>query len=109
MIVSNTSPAELRDSSESGNGPGVAVRAGAFDWPLAHKAEDLLRGYMGRFLERNRFARGLAERMSQETGTDFFEWIDHFVLNPADKQALTGCGFVCDAKAETPNGESVYE
>jgi len=53
-----------------------------FDWPLANTAEDLLRKHISAFLDRNGFARVLAERMKNETGTDMFEWVDHLVLGP---------------------------
>ena len=59
-----------------------------FDWPLAQEAEDFLRGRIDSFLEHNRSARHLAKRMREETGTDFFEWVDHLVLSPAEEPAL---------------------
>src|SRR5205807_3720712 len=80
-----------------------------FDWPLANDAEAFLRQRTGAFLERNTAARQLAERMRTDTGTDFFEWIDHLVL-PADaEKGLREAGFVIDDSVETPNGESVFE
>jgi hypothetical protein len=88
--------------------PGVA-ESRLFDWPLADEAERLLRQRMESFLERNAFARGLAERMRDETGTDFFEWMDHLVLAPREEKILRGAGFVPDRHAETPKGEAVYE
>ena len=30
--------------------------------------------------------------MRDETGTDFFEWVDHLVLPPEEEQALLGRG-----------------
>jgi hypothetical protein len=80
-----------------------------FDWPLANDAEALLRRYLAAFLTQNAFARQLADRMRDETGTDFFEWVDHLVLSPSDKTALLEAGFVLDESAETPDGEAVYE
>ncbi len=80
-----------------------------FDWPLANEAETLVRDYIKAFLERNGFARRLADRMRDETGTDFFEWIDHLIVPPSEEGALKQAGFAHDAKAETPNGEMVYE
>jgi hypothetical protein len=81
----------------------------SFDWPLANEAEKILREYIEHFLERNRFARELAQRMRTETGTDFFEWIDHLVLAPGAEAQLGAAGFVRDGTAQTPNGEAVYE
>jgi hypothetical protein len=79
-----------------------------FDWPLAHDAERLLRRHMERFLNRNSFARRLADRMRDETGTDFFEWIDHLVLPPTEEKALHRTGFA-RSRAETSSGKVVYE
>src|SRR5258705_3166832 len=80
-----------------------------FDWPLANEAEALLRARISAFLEHNAFARWLAERMRDETGTDLFEWTDHLVLSPNDEQTLRAAGFVRDDQTETPNGEVVFE
>jgi hypothetical protein len=80
-----------------------------FDWPLANDAEALLRGYIATFLGQNSFARELAGRMREESGTDFFEWVDHIVVSPAEKNALLEAGFVVDNEDETPDGEDVYE
>ena len=80
-----------------------------FDWPLANDAEALLRRYIATFLSQNSFARQLADRMRDETGTDFFEWVDHIVLSPSEKDALLEAGFVLDNEDETPDGEDVYE
>jgi hypothetical protein len=80
-----------------------------FDWPLAYEAENLIRQRLGAFLDKNTFARQLAGRMQDETGTDFFEWVDHIVGSPDDQAALCAIGFVRDPKAETPRGEIVLE
>src|SRR5438132_14406319 len=80
-----------------------------FDWPLAYEAEKLLRERIAVFLQRNGFARRLADRMASETGTDFFEWIDHVVLSATEENALSETGFVRDQHAHTPNGQTVYE
>jgi hypothetical protein len=67
-----------------------------FDWPLAYEAEQLLRRFIDAFLERNRFARRLAERMRDETGTDFYEWVDHIVLSSEHAAELDAVGLVLD-------------
>ncbi|MGA2747136.1 MAG: hypothetical protein ABSG59_00050 [Verrucomicrobiota bacterium] len=77
-----------------------------FDWPLAFEAENFLRGRISTFLERNSFARRVAGRMREETGTDFFEWIDHLVLGPEDEKPLREFGLT-RAAVETANGETV--
>src|ERR1043166_6791195 len=89
--------------------PASAAEPKRFDWPLAYEAERLLRQRLGTFLDTNTFARELAGRMQNETGTDFFEWVDHLVVSPDDEAALCACGLVRDAKAETPRGEVVLE
>jgi hypothetical protein len=80
-----------------------------FDWPLANDAEALLRRYIATFLSQNSFARQLADRMRDETGTDFFEWVDHLILSNSEKGALLEAGFVLAQEVETPDGEVVYE
>jgi hypothetical protein len=79
-----------------------------FDWPLCYEAEKFLRERVETFLGANSFARRLAERMRAETGTDFFEWVDHIIISPAEENALRAAGFIHDTTAETPNGEKVY-
>lgn len=85
------------------------MTAPQFDWPLANDAEALLRRYIATFLTQNGFARQLADRMRDETGTDLFEWVDHIVLALSEKDALLGAGFVLDKGSETPDGKAVYE
>ncbi len=80
-----------------------------FDWPLAYDGEKFIRARLDDFLARNVFARQLAARMHDETGTDFFEWVDHIVLSPDDETALVKAGFVHDKKAETARREVVLE
>jgi hypothetical protein len=77
-----------------------------FDWPLAFDAEKFLRQRMNSFLDRNSFARQLAGRMRDETGTDFFEWIDHFVLSADDEPPLQALGMTAE-RVENVGGETV--
>ena len=91
----------------SSSTPSVPSAAGsAFDWPLAYEAERLVGGYLEAFLLRNGFARKLAERIRDETGTDFFEWVDHLVLTPDHADALRAAGFV-EEKVSAPSGTTV--
>lgn len=80
-----------------------------FDWPLADQAEALLRQRIEVFLGQNAFAGRLAQRMRDESGTDFFEWVDHLVLPPDAVKELRDAGFVPEPRAETANGETVFE
>jgi hypothetical protein len=80
-----------------------------FDWPLAYDGEKFIRRRLDDFLATNKFARRLAARMHAETGTDFFEWVDHLLLSPDDETALVKAGFNHDKKVEMPRGEVVLE
>ena len=73
-----------------------------FDWPLAFPAEKFLVERINAFLAKNSFARKLSGRMRDETGTDFFEWVDHLVLSPDDEAALRAVGFVTDEVEAAP-------
>lgn len=81
----------------------------SFDWPLAYEAEHFLRRRIKSLLRQNCFAQQLARRMHDETGTDFFEWVDHVIVSPDEETALIEAGFVRDSKCETPRGEVVLE
>jgi hypothetical protein len=88
--------------------PPLTGQADEFDWPLALEAESLLRKHIETFLRHNGFARRLAQRMREETGTDFFEWIDYIVLAVEGEPALRALGFVQE-KVEKINGDLVLE
>jgi hypothetical protein len=79
----------------------------SFDWPLAYEAENLLRQFIGSFLERNKVAARLADDMQHRTGTDFYEWVDHFSLNAEHAQELEAVGLVPEA-VEAPDDTRVY-
>jgi len=88
----------------------LETAAGRFDWPLCYEAEQLLRGQVGAFLQRNTFARNVAQRMRDETGTDFFEWIDHVVLG-ADTdttRALREAGYVVEPVDVSPGMRALW-
>ena len=71
-----------------------------FDWPLANEAETFVRQEIAAFLDKNGFAGRLSQRMRDETGTDFFEWVDHLVLSPDRERTLEAAGFVHDPAIE---------
>jgi hypothetical protein len=77
-----------------------------FNWPLAYEAEALLSTHLNAFLEANATAASLAGRMRDETGTDFFEWVDHFVVSPDHEKAFRAAGFVTE-KTDAPAGHNV--
>lgn len=109
MITPRKSRPSARPAPSATTAPNATHAPRSFDWPLAKEAEQFLRRRISSFLSRNRFARQLAKRMRDETGTDFFEWVDHLVLPPGEQRALRAAGFVRDLHAETPKGEPVYE
>src|SRR3954454_4669171 len=71
-----------------------------FNWPLCYEAENLLLERIGTFLEQNSFARILSERMRDETGTLFLDWVDHLVVSPNDEAAFREAGFTDDSLGE---------
>ncbi|MBV8213304.1 MAG: hypothetical protein JOZ08_08780 [Verrucomicrobia bacterium] len=66
----------------------------SFDWPLAYDAESLVRGFISAFLGKNSTAQALAKEMSDKTGTDFLEWVDHITLGPEHEAELRDAGFI---------------
>lgn len=68
-----------------------------FNWPLAYEAEALLSTHINNFLARNHTAARLAQRMHDETGTEFFEWVDHLVVSANHEEDFRAVGFVTEA------------
>ena len=66
----------------------------------------MLNRYADAFLNLNSFAARLAQRMSNETGTEFFEWIDHLVISPQHGDDLRQVGFV-EESVDAPKGTTV--
>jgi hypothetical protein len=78
-----------------------------FDWPLAYQAESLIRDFISSFLGKNSASQSLAKEMSQKTGTDFLEWVDHFTLAPEHVGELQDAGFINEpVRAEA--GQKVF-
>ena len=75
-----------------------------FNWPLCYEAENLLLERIYVFLGRNSFARILSERMRDETGTLFLDWVDHMVVPPPDEAAFRAAGFTEDPLGENASG-----
>ena len=87
---------------------GMQQSAPSFDWPLAYPAEEALRAWAEAFLIRNHWAQSFANRLRTETGTDFFEWIDHLTVGPEQTAQLEELGFVRE-KLDAPAGSVVYQ
>jgi len=80
-----------------------------FDWPVCHEAEQFLLDHIAHFLERNTFARELAQRMQNETGTLLLDWMDSISLPSIDEEVVAKLGFVPDPLGEVPDpGQRVY-
>lgn len=81
-----------------------------FNWGLHPQAEKFLLDLVDDFLSRNTLAAELEDRMSAETSTVFFEWIDHLVLaeSPAARAKLAEIGFVVDRAAQCPPGAAAH-
>jgi hypothetical protein len=69
----------------------------AFDWPVCYEAERWLLGQLESFLTRNGFARHLAQRLRDETGTLLLDWTDHLIVPAGAEDAVRQAGFVEDA------------
>jgi len=85
----------------------TASRDASFDWPLAYQAESLVRDFISAFLAKNSAAQSLAKDLSEKTGTDFLEWVDHFTLTPDHELELRDAGFV-NEPVQTPIGHKVF-
>lgn len=77
-----------------------------YDWPLAYEAENLLYHYIEGFLVRHSRANDLARRMRDETGTEFYEWVDHLTMSPGHRAELEAAGMQVE-NTEAPAGIAV--
>jgi len=71
----------------------------AFKWETQPKAEQLVRRLIRDFLANCAPAASLAERMREQTGTRFHDWVDDIAIRNSDALAgeLERAGFVVDA------------
>ena len=87
--MKTTTTIEARDEAES-----------QFNWPLCYEAENFLLERIDAFLTENSFARILSQRMRDETGTLFLDWVDHLVLPASGEAKLRETGFTDDPLGE---------
>jgi len=78
-----------------------------FDWPLCYEAENHILAKIDSFLQRNQFARSVADRMLRETGTLFLDWVDHVVVGKSEAKVLEGLGYCKESSAEISLGQTV--
>src|SRR4051794_14506116 len=67
-----------------------------FTWERQPEAERLVRELVDEFLQRCPWAKELAERMREETGTRFIDWLDSISLRETEqlRQRLKTAGYV---------------
>jgi hypothetical protein len=81
-----------------------------FDWKLFPETDRFLENRLEEFLTRNETARKLSDRMSSETSTRFFNWVDHLQLPKTqyDQSLLESIGFMKDANAESQEEIEIF-
>jgi hypothetical protein len=101
QIMTQTS---LPSVSESGAAV-AAAKEKRFDWPLCYETESFVQEQIDAFLARNRFARELAGRMREETGTLMIDWVDYLALPAQSEDASRKVGYTNDPLGETSAGQ----
>jgi hypothetical protein len=85
--------------------PAATAAEKRFEWPLCYEAENFILGRIDAFTERNSFARSLASRMRDETGTLILDWTDYLLLPASDEAELRATGYTDDPLAAAPDGQ----
>lgn len=67
-----------------------------FDWPLCYAAETFVQEFLNVFNARNAFSQKVAQRMRDESGTLFIDWVDHLVVDEATADRAREVGYVDD-------------
>lgn len=75
-----------------------------FEWPLCYEAENFVLQQIDAFTQKNAFARSLATRMRDETGTLLLDWVDYLVLPASEEKGLRETGYTDDPLADAPGG-----
>jgi hypothetical protein len=76
-----------------------------FEWPLCYDAENFILEKIDAFAQQNSFARTLATRMRDETGTLLLDWTDYLLLPASDEAELRATGYTEDPLADAPDGQ----
>src|SRR5688500_5052256 len=66
------------------------------EWPLCYEAENFILSRMDACTQQNSFARTLASRMRNETGTLLLDWTDYLLLPASDEAELRATGYTDD-------------
>lgn len=76
-----------------------------FEWPLCYEAENFILSRIDAFTQQNSFARTLATRMRDETGTLLLDWTDYLLLPSSDEAELRATGYTEDPLADAPDAQ----
>ncbi|CAA9212617.1 MAG: hypothetical protein AVDCRST_MAG42-37 [uncultured Chthoniobacterales bacterium] len=76
-----------------------------FEWPLCYDAENFILSRIDAFTQQNSFARTLATRMRDETGTLLLDWTDYLLLPSSDEAELRATGYTEDPLADAPDAQ----
>ena len=83
----------------------VSEAESRFEWPLCYEAENFIISRIDAFAQQNGFARSLATRMRDETGTLILDWTDYLLLPASDEAELRATGYTDDPLADAPDGQ----
>ncbi|MFL6526888.1 MAG: hypothetical protein ACJ8IQ_02190 [Chthoniobacterales bacterium] len=76
-----------------------------FEWPLCYEAENFILERIDAFTQQNSFARTLATRMRNETGTLMLDWTDYVLLPASDEAELRATGYADDPLGDAPDAQ----
>src|SRR3954471_3226810 len=76
-----------------------------FEWPLCYDAENFILSRIDAFTQQSSFARTLATRMRDETGTLILDWTDYLLLPASDEAELRATGYTEDPLADAPDAQ----
>ena len=83
----------------------VSAAESRFEWPLCYEAENFILSRIDAFTQQNSFARTLATRMRDETGTLMLDWTDYILLPASDEAELRATGYTEDPLADAPDAQ----
>ena len=83
----------------------VSAAESRFEWPLCYEAENFILSRIDAFTQQNSFARTLATRMRDETGTLLLDWTDYLLLPSSDETELRATGYTEDPLADAPDAQ----